>query len=484
MLLFIKLFSGNFSKPYVFVIILIMAKQAPKKKGANGYKLPDPLPKNEILVDLAKKKWKLGTSIGQGGFGEIYSAQEADTKSANYPYVVKIEPHENGPLFVEINFYIRNAKAQDVEDFKNTKKLKTIGMPIYLGSGSHEYKNQKYRFLVMPKFGTDIWKLFLENGKAFPVTTVFKLGVQILDVIEFIHSRGYVHADIKGANILIGSSKDTQSQTYLVDFGLATKYQTGGEFKPNPKKAHDGTIEYLSRDAHRGVPTRRGDLEILAYNLIQWLGCILPWESNLTNPVKVQESKEQNMSDINKFLKSCFGSKTIPAAMTEFLKYINSLKFDAKPDYAKIRKMFVAEIEKNGQKLASPLAFSNGKPVSPSKRKNESKKTNTKKLKAYDEKEEEDCKMNGTQKNEEQIKTKKIKPKITKEVSEEGEFDGYTPEMKAIALKKQNGAKNAVRNTKKQKDSPVKSLENCEPNLGRSKRNIKPINYSESSPKP
>lgn len=51
----------------------------------------------------------------------------------------------------------------------------------------------------------------------------------------------------------MGISKETKNkQLYLLDFGLAGKFSAEKEFKPDPKKAHDGTIEYLSRDAHKG----------------------------------------------------------------------------------------------------------------------------------------------------------------------------------------------------------------------------------------
>lgn len=53
-------------------------------------------------------------------------------------------------------------------------------MPLYLGSGSHEFKGEKYRFVVTEHFGTDLWKLFLENNETFPGTTVFKIAIQIV----------------------------------------------------------------------------------------------------------------------------------------------------------------------------------------------------------------------------------------------------------------------------------------------------------------
>lgn len=69
--------------------------------------------------------------------------------------------------------------------------------------------------------------------------------------MEYIHKSTYVHADIKGANILLGFGKGGDQQVFLVDFGLASHYTTK-DFKADPKKMHNGTIEYTSRDAHAG----------------------------------------------------------------------------------------------------------------------------------------------------------------------------------------------------------------------------------------
>ena len=66
-------------------------KKVPKKK--NGYQMPKPLKTGDILNDTQKNQWKIGVSIGLGGFGEIYSACKIGSsvkKIEDYPYVVKI----------------------------------------------------------------------------------------------------------------------------------------------------------------------------------------------------------------------------------------------------------------------------------------------------------------------------------------------------------------------------------------------------------
>jgi len=54
------------------------------------------------------------------------------------------------------------------------------------------------------------------------------------------------------------------------------------------------------------VHSRRGDMEGLGYNFVQWLCGKLPWESDLSDPEKVAAAKHSCMSDVGAFLSACF----------------------------------------------------------------------------------------------------------------------------------------------------------------------------------
>jgi serine/threonine protein kinase len=164
---------------------------------------------NAILCDISGKQWRIGAPIGKGSFGEIYLASDNVAKPveiSNAPYVTKIEPHSNGPLFVEIHclLNVNKQQQQELEESgeNESAKIDSLGIPKYIASGSHYFNESRYRFLIMPRYKADlhsIIKIGRLSRKHFLI-----VAHQIIDVLTHLHEKHYVHSDIKSENIMMG----------------------------------------------------------------------------------------------------------------------------------------------------------------------------------------------------------------------------------------------------------------------------------------
>ncbi|XP_073986683.1 serine/threonine-protein kinase VRK1-like isoform X2 [Rhodnius prolixus] len=335
-----------------------------KRNPSTNDRVPDLIKEGEILCDVTKRKWRLGKSIGMGAFGDIYLASDDISRHVgpDARYVIKMEPHSSGPLFVEMNFYLRVAQEDRIAEWKSIRRLANLGMPHMYSFGSHVHRGTRMRFIVLPRYGESIEKMLMKNSYKFHVKTALTLASHILNVLEYVHSKGYVHSDLKGHNMVLGAERN-HAPVYLVDFGLATRYRnkngTHKEASPDGRKAEAGTMEFSSRDAHKGVMTRRSDLESLGYNIITWLGGRLPWEDCLGSPEQVAERKEQAMSNIRYFLKESFPNRPSPSVLEEYFTYISALDFDTDPEYKYLRRLFCTAIREEGFLDDSILSFDN-----------------------------------------------------------------------------------------------------------------------------
>ncbi|XP_028633529.1 serine/threonine-protein kinase VRK2 isoform X2 [Grammomys surdaster] len=311
---------------------------APRRK--EKYKLPVPLPEGKILDDMEGNQWALGKMIGSGGFGLIYLAFPTNKPNKDARHVIKVEYQENGPLFSELKFYQRAAKRECIQKWVHQKKLDYLGVPIFYGFGLTDFKGRSYRFMVMERLGIDLQKLLDQNG-IFKKLTVLQLGIRMLDVLEYIHENEYVHGDIKAANLLLGYTNP--DRVYLADYGLSYRYRPNGnhkQYQEDPRKSHNGTIEFTSLDAHKGVaPSRRSDVEILGYCMLRWLCGKLPWETKLEDPVAVQTAKTNLLDELPESVLKWAPSGSSCSELVEFLMYVHNLAYDDKPDYQKLKKI-------------------------------------------------------------------------------------------------------------------------------------------------
>ena len=131
------------------------------------------------------------------------------------------------------------------------------------------------------------------------------------------------------------------NQVNVIDFGLAKKFRdpkTHLHIPYRENKNLTGTARYTSINTHLGVEqSRRDDLESLAYVLMYFLRGALPWQGlkAATKKQKYDRIMEKKMTTPTDLL--CRG---FPNEFGIFLNYTRALRFDDKPDYSYLRKLF------------------------------------------------------------------------------------------------------------------------------------------------
>ena len=273
----------------------------------------------------------LNKQLGKGGFGQIYKGEYTPT---HIPLGIKVEIVNSHP-HLETEYTIMNILEGG------------IGIPKAFKFISTKEKN----YLIMELLGQSLDKLYSICKKNFDLKTIIQIGIQMIERIEFIHSKGIIHRDIKPANFLIGLKKK-KNIIYLIDYGLSKKYidkNTKEHIPYKEGKGLTGTARYVSLFTHQGIEqSRRDDIEGIAYNLIFLAKGKLPWQG-----VRVKNKKEKHKKIMEKKLlyspeDLCSG---LPEEFCILLNYARSLEFKQKPDYDGIKKLFKDLLFENNYSL-------------------------------------------------------------------------------------------------------------------------------------
>lgn len=224
-------------------------------------------PDEELIAHLESDSWDdlkylKGAMIGQGSFGTVFLALHAVTAELMAVKQVEMPSKAGSTMDAKKNNMIEALK----HEITLLKDLKHENIVRYLGSNSDEtHLNIFLEYVAGGSVAT-----MLTNYGSLPEGLVSNFVRQILQGLNYLHSKDIIHRDIKGANILV----DNKGTVKISDFGISKRVEASTLLNPGPHKrggprvSLQGSVFWMAPEVVRQTAyTKKADI---------WsLGCLI-----------------------------------------------------------------------------------------------------------------------------------------------------------------------------------------------------------------
>eukprot|EP01083_Nonionella_stella_P084088 232671_1 len=278
---------------------------------------------DNIIIDnryllIKSSEYKIGT----GRFHDTYYGMD---RSTHQHVAIKYNHHNNR----HVDVYLR------WQHMHYLKMKSVIGIP-----NMHWYGEiNGYKIIVMDLFEATLQQLFDFCDRRFSLKTILIIADKLISTIECIHTKECVYRNINPIHFCL-----KKNDIYFVGFGNVNYYINPRTRQHLPCTQHmkmKNVQRYASINEHLGYQlSRRDDLESVGNVLLYFLyKGKLPW-SGLDSSDSVANKK---MTILIQDL-----CKDFPKQFEIYMRYCRDLKFENKPNYDYLRKLFKDLYHKNG----------------------------------------------------------------------------------------------------------------------------------------
>lgn len=198
-------------------------------------------------------QYEIIRTIGEGGAGVVYEALQLASERI---VAIKMLPDTDVVDERSLQRFKREAKTTSALDHPNIVKIFSFGIsedsrPYFV----MEYLNGKTLAEVLKSEGTPS----LERLR--------NIFLELMSALEYAHSKGVVHRDIKPGNVMLCST-DNSETAKLLDFGIARRDDSEDERKLTKTGTLVGSPSYMSPEQCKGQ-------ELDFRSDIYSLGCVM-----------------------------------------------------------------------------------------------------------------------------------------------------------------------------------------------------------------
>ncbi|MEH2254892.1 protein kinase domain-containing protein [Nostoc sp.] len=216
-----------------------------------------------MTITLLNNRYQVIQVIGAGGFGETFLAEDVHMPSRRRCVIKQLKPiTNNDPQTYQLIQQRFEREAATLE---------------YLGESSHQipklyaYFSENGQFYLVQEWihGQTLTKI-VEAKRFESETAVRQVLLSLLSVLDYIHSKGIIHRDIKPDNIILRS---VDNEPVLIDFGAVKQTICSVVNSPGypTRSLVIGTPGYMPSEQAVGRPVYATDIYSLGLTAIYLL---------------------------------------------------------------------------------------------------------------------------------------------------------------------------------------------------------------------
>ncbi len=219
--------------------------------GALAYGITHATSYEELRMNLLNDRYQVIRTLGAGGFGETFLAEDSYMPSKRRCVVKQLRPIQNNPQIYQLVKERFQREAAILEELGGaTDQIPTLY--AYFEAAGQFY-------LVQEWVEGDTLTARLQQQGLFSEKAIQELLLNLLPVLEYVHGKYIIHRDIKPDNIIV---RHRDGKPVLIDFG-AVRESMGTVVNSQGLPTSSiviGTPGYMSSEQATGRPVYSSDL--------------------------------------------------------------------------------------------------------------------------------------------------------------------------------------------------------------------------------